>query len=105
VVSDKPNAFNKIFNLFLCKIADEDEKSDDNEMDFQWRFGDTGEALLARLSRLYTRGLSEYLRVQTESEYHSPLNEFAFIDVFDKATFDHNVMVLREVSSFFRIIE
>ena len=28
VVSDKPNAFNKIFNLFLCKIVDEDRKTD-----------------------------------------------------------------------------
>ena len=26
IVSDKPNAFNKIFNLFICKIQDEDEK-------------------------------------------------------------------------------
>ena len=26
IVSDKPNAFNKIFNLFLCKIVDEDRK-------------------------------------------------------------------------------
>lgn len=97
VVSDKPNAFNRIFNLFLCKITDEDEKTDDEEMDFQWRFGDTGEALLSRLSRLYNRGLSEYLRVTTQPQYHSPLNEFAFIDVFDKRTFDHNLMVLREV--------
>ena len=97
VVSDKPNAFNKIFNLFLCKIADEDEKSDDQEMDLQWRFGDTGEALLARLTRLYRSGLSEYLRLETEKEYHSPLTEFAFVDVFDKKTFDHNIMVLREV--------
>jgi len=97
VVSDKPNAFNKIFNLFLCKITDEDEKGDNDEMDFQWRFGDNGEALLNRLSRLYHRGLSEYLQVETQSQYHSPLVEFSFIDVFDKTTFDHNAFILREV--------
>lgn len=34
-VSDKDNAYNKIFNLFLCKIVDEDEKLDDEETDFQ----------------------------------------------------------------------
>ncbi len=27
VVSDKPNAFNKIFNLFICKIFDEQKVS------------------------------------------------------------------------------
>ncbi len=97
VVSDKPNAFNKIFNLFLCKIADEDDKSDGEEMDFQWRFGDTGEDLLARLAKLYSRGMSEYLKVEVEDDYHGRQNEFAFIDIFSKATFEHNLLVLREV--------
>lgn len=36
VVSDKPNAFNKIFTLFLCKIVDEYSKDDDEELEFQW---------------------------------------------------------------------
>ena len=35
VVSDKPNAFNKIFTLFLCKIIDED-RNDDEQLHFQW---------------------------------------------------------------------
>ena len=34
VVSDKPNAFNKILNLFVCKIIDED-KNDDEQLEFQ----------------------------------------------------------------------
>lgn len=97
VVSDKPNAFNKIFNLFLCKIADEDDKGDDEEMDFQWRFGDTGEALLDRLARLYSRGMSDYLKVKVEDKYHGHQSEFAFLDIFSKATFEHNLLVLREV--------
>lgn len=29
VVSDKPNAFNKILNLFICKIIDEDKNEDE----------------------------------------------------------------------------
>lgn len=97
VVSDKPNAFNKIFNLFLCKIADEDEKHDGDEMDFQWRYGDTGENLLDRLSTLYARGLSQYLRIETNPAFHSPRSEFAFIDVFDQRTFNNNIKILREV--------
>jgi type I restriction enzyme M protein len=97
VVSDKPNAFNKIFNLFLCKIADEDHKDDEQEVDFQWRHGDSGEALLARLQSLYTLGLKNYLGIVPEAEYQSPIAEFAFIDVFDKSTFEANLAILREV--------
>ena len=36
VVSDKPNAFNKIFTLFLCKIYDEKATKPDDELAFQW---------------------------------------------------------------------
>jgi len=40
VVSDKPNAFNKIFTLFLCKIYDEkDKEGTNNELEFQWKEG------------------------------------------------------------------
>jgi type I restriction enzyme M protein len=36
-VSDKPNAFNKMFTLFLCKIKDEiDNEDTENELEFQW---------------------------------------------------------------------
>lgn len=97
VVSDKPNAFNKIFNLFLCKIADEDDKQNEEEMDFQWRYGDTGEALLDRLQTLYTLGLENYLGIVPDSKYQSPIAEFSFIDVYDAATFRANLSILREV--------
>ena len=33
VVSDKGNAFNKIFTLFLCKVYDETSKNEDEELD------------------------------------------------------------------------
>ena len=36
VVSDKPNAFNKIFTLFLCKIYDEKFCKPKQELSFQW---------------------------------------------------------------------
>ena len=60
VVSDKPNAFNKIFNLFLCKIVDEDHKPSE-ELKFQWLDNDTNEELQKRLSDLYKQGMKEYL--------------------------------------------
>ena len=39
VVSDKGNAFNKIFTLFLCKVYDETSKEDNDELEFQWKEG------------------------------------------------------------------
>ena len=60
-VSDKGNAFNKIFNLFLCKILDED-RPDDELLDFQWIDGvDDEEKLLGRLNSLYKKGMRNYL--------------------------------------------
>jgi type I restriction enzyme M protein len=54
-VSDKPNAFNKIFTLFLCKIKDEDKQSTE-ELDFQWKEGeDNSISFQKRLSDLYKK--------------------------------------------------
>lgn len=47
VVSDKPNAFNKILNLFIRKIIDED-KNDNEQVEFQWLEDDTYESLQIR---------------------------------------------------------
>lgn len=97
VISDKSNAFNKIFNLFVCKILDEDTKTGDQELDFQWKTDDTPESLLSRLSDLFQRGLSNYLRIETNSKYLSFINEFSFIDVLNEETFAQNLSTVREV--------
>ena len=123
VVSDKPNAFNKIFNLFLCKIVDENRKATD-ELQFQWLENDTDEELQKRLSDLYKRGMKNYLRKEvtdySDAQISEQLytldeaakrqiremftqvrlyknNEFAFKEVFDKKSFDENAVVVREV--------
>ncbi|HAT81574.1 MAG TPA: restriction endonuclease subunit S, partial [Flavobacterium sp.] len=123
VVSDKPNAFNKIFNLFLCKIVDEDRKSDE-ELKFQWLESDTDEELQKRLSDLYKQGMKEYLNKDVtdyndeqiaeklyalEPEVRDQIremftrvrlhknNEFAFKEVFDEKSFRENAVVVREV--------
>lgn len=123
VVSDKPNAFNKIFNLFLCKIVDEDRKPDD-ELKFQWLETDTDEELQKRLSDLYKQGMKEYLTKEVtdyndeqvaeklyalEPEIREQIrdmftrvrlhknNEFAFKEVFDEKSFKENAIVVREV--------
>lgn len=63
VVSDKPNAFNKIFNLFLCKIYDEkDKEGTDEELDFQWIEGkDDDVTFQLRLTDLFKNGMKDFL--------------------------------------------
>lgn len=120
-ISDKNNAYNKIFNLFLCKIVDEDEKLPDEEMDFQWKKAENAETVLLRLNDLYKKGLKNYLDMEitdhsldelnllSSKEQYEILkkifiemrlyknNEFAFIDVFDKTTFLENSEVVKEI--------
>ena len=63
VVSDKGNAFNRIFTLFLCKIYDEKtNEGTDNELGFQWLEGiDTHRTFQLRLTDLYKNGMYEFL--------------------------------------------
>jgi type I restriction enzyme M protein len=123
VVSDKSNAFNKIFNLFICKIVDEDAKNSTNdEMDFQWRENDKYELLFDRLNSLYKKGAKEYINIEVEDlnniELESLLNtsennekiknvftklrlyknnEFAFKEVYNEETFLSNALIVKEV--------
>lgn len=125
VVSDKTNAFNKIFNLFLCKIVDEVETEDDEETKFQWKKNESAEDVMLRLNDLYKKGMEKYLDLKisavTDDELNRELekvntvegknsirklfiqqklytgNEFAFKEVFDKKTFELNALVVNEV--------
>lgn len=123
VVSDKTNAFNKIFNLFLCKIVDEFETGESEELKFQWKEEESNEDVMIRLNDLYKRGMELYLNLKIESVSEQELqrelnkssvnkeelrqlfirqklysgNEFAFKEVFDKKTFDENCIVVKEV--------
>ncbi len=120
-VSDKNNAYNKIFNLFLCKIVDEDSKTDNELMDFQWKKNESNETVMLRLNDLYKKGVREYLnilvtdysddeidrtlKVRLDEEIKKIINElrlyksneFAFIDVFNKDTFDKNCQIVKEI--------
>lgn len=124
IVSDKPNAFNKIFTLFLCKIIDED-RNDDEQLHFQWLEGeDTAISFQKRLADLYTRGMRELLEKhvvdvsdsefdkqfqQVDDEYRAKFkdmlteirlkknNEFAIKEVYDDDSFNENAIVVKEV--------
>jgi type I restriction enzyme M protein len=125
VVSDKPNAFNKIFTLFLCKIMDEKSTKTNQELEFQWLEGiDDDITFQKRLTDLYQRGMKEFLDKEVtdlsdrefeekfgvlESSWKDRLleeftkirlqknNEFAIKDVFDQETFDENAIVVKEI--------
>lgn len=124
VVSDKPNAFNKIFTLFLCKIVDEG-KDEKEELEFQWLDTDTHISFQKRLTDLYKRGMLELLGKDitdtSDEEFDNKFknkiddkikdqikniltelrlkknNEFAIKEVFDDNSFEENAKVVKEV--------
>ena len=62
-VSDKENAFNRLIALFIAKLVDEITKTDDDELDFQYKFGvDTYEKLQDRLQRLHKDGMEKFMK-------------------------------------------
>ena len=75
VVSDKTNAFNKIFNLFLCKIIDEDTKQGNEKMDFQWGDREDNERVLMRLNDLYKTGMKAYLDLSISDLSHEEIEK------------------------------
>lgn len=62
-VSDKENAFNRLVALFICKLVDEIQKSDNDIVEFQYKVGtDTYESLQDRLQRLHKEGMEKFMR-------------------------------------------
>ena len=133
VVSDKPNAFNKIFTLFLCKIIDED-RSEDEQLHFQWLEGEDDHiSFQKRLTDLYRRGMKELLEKKVadlsddefdtrfkqtiEEQYREEIknilteirlkknNEFAIKEVYDDASFEENAKVVKEVVELLQVYQ
>lgn len=125
VVSDKGNAFNKIFTLFLCKVYDETTTEDGEELKFQWLEGrDNHVDFQLRLTDLYSKGMKKFLD-RTVSDFNKEdfdkrctnltedtkqyllrevnklrlekNNEFAIKEVYDNASFEENAKVVKEV--------
>lgn len=81
-ISDQSNAYNKIFNLFLCKIVDEDNAVDeDYEMEFQWKYKENPTDVIYRLSDLYKKGMQDYMELEiadvSEDDFNSELLRIA----------------------------
>lgn len=125
VVSDKGNAFNKIFTLFLCKVYDETTADEGEELKFQWLEGrDNYVDFQLRLTDLYSKGMRKFLD-RTVSDFNNEdfskrctelsedtkqyllkevnklrlekNNEFAIKEVYDNASFEENAKVVKEV--------
>ena len=125
VVSDKGNAFNKVFTLFLCKVYDETTTKAGEELKFQWLEGrDNQVDFQLRLTDLYSKGMKkfldrtvsdfsdedfekrcailseetkQYLRHEVNKLRLEKNNEFAIKEVYDKASFEENAKVVKEV--------
>jgi type I restriction enzyme M protein len=125
-ISDKPNAFNKLLNLFVCKIIDEDKNPED-ELQFQCWDGLSDEKLQMTLNDLYKEGMWRFLEVRIIDHSESDVDEvlqklgigdtehkqelmrmfsdarlkkspnFAFVEVQDEKTFRLNAKVVREI--------
>lgn len=66
-VSDKENAFNRLVALFICKLVDEIGKTDNEEVEFQYKVGtDTYESLQDRLQRLHRDGMERFMKEKIE---------------------------------------
>lgn len=125
IVSDKTNAFNKMFNLFICKIQDEDDNYDkDTDLKFQFKCNDTYESFFDRLNNLYKRGNKNYIDIDlpdinqddfdellklanekdehlrktfNELRYYRSSQEFSFKEVYNKETFEENAEIVKEI--------
>jgi type I restriction enzyme M protein len=114
-VSDKPNAFNVIFNLFLAKLYDE-AKPRNKELDFHWRENEDPVDFQVRLYNLHKEGLLAFLKKEIEGISDRDFNAetveelkrakkkflkfnklFDIKSVFDDDDFEQNHRVLKEV--------
>lgn len=126
-VSGRENAFDKLVNLFLCKLVDETENQD--ELKFYWKgvAYDTHFDLLDRLQQLYQSGMRKFLGEEItyiskddvnnrlrfikqnpdatqravwnlfEQQKYFTNNDFSLIDVHNEKLFYQNAEVLLKI--------
>ena len=115
-VSDKPNAFNVIFDLFLAKLWDE-KKEDDEQLHFQWKEKEDDPVTFQyRLLDLYRKGMDDFLKKEvigletsdfgcltpqqlsnTKKKVLMLEKVFNIKSVIDEESFEENHKVLKEV--------
>lgn len=123
-VGGRENAFDKLVNLFLAKIVDEQQNQDDLKFSWKGVAQDTYFELVDRLQRLYQIGMGKFLAEKVsyvaekdvedafrlrkdaakdailkyfkELKYFSN-NDFTFLDVYNEQLFYQNSRILVEV--------
>jgi len=114
-VSDKPNAFNKIFNLFLAKLYDE-AKGEDDPLEFVYAETEHPVNFQVKLINLHRDGLLAFLEKEIEgiedSDFNAKTDEeliekkkkvlkfnniLTIKEVLDDESFDENQRVLKDV--------
>ncbi|QED23037.1 restriction endonuclease subunit S [Candidatus Deianiraea vastatrix] len=116
-ISNKPKAFDIIFNFFICKIYDENINCNEgDELQFQYKRNEKNEELIDKLKKLYSGGLEVYIDIlipyiqkQALEEgklspdlvnqilYYSESGAFSFKKVYNKETFEDNIEIVKEV--------
>ncbi|MBS0955449.1 N-6 DNA methylase [Lactiplantibacillus plantarum] len=123
-ISGHENAFDKLVNLFLAKIVDEQQNQDDLQFNWKGLSQDSYFDLVDRLQKLYTVGMEKFLnetvsyvsendivnsfRLRKDAakdailEYFKALkyfsdNDFTFLEVYNEQLFFQNSKILVEV--------
>lgn len=128
-ISGKENAFDKLVNIFLCKIYDESFNKNNLKFGYFGVMADTYANMQDRLMLLYKEAMSEFLgeeitfvsnddiekafkklhakdlkaQIQKhikELKFYSN-NDFAFLEVHNKELFLQNALVLKEIIELF----
>lgn len=123
-IGGRENAFDKLVNLFLTKIVDEQQNQNNLQFNWQGVTHDNYFALVDRLQKLYQIGMEKFLnekvsyvaekdvedafrlrkdaakdavlRYFKELKYYSN-NDFTFLDVYNEQLFYQNARVLVEI--------
>ena len=124
-VSARENAFDKLVNLFLCKVVDEKDNPENLKVYWKGAASDNHYDLQDRLQQLYKVGMKDFLgedvtyiseeeinnafhlykkdeTKRTILKYFTKLkfysnNPFAFLDVHNKKLFFQNAVILKEI--------
>lgn len=103
-VSSKESAFDKLINLFLCKIADEKQsRATGKELEFYWKgeYFDDYFSLLDRLQKLYKDGMGEFLGEKiTYIDNKKITDGFVYFKQDKNATQDYILKLFKEQKYF-----
>jgi type I restriction enzyme M protein len=103
-VSSKESAFDKLINLFLCKIVDEKQsRATGKELEFYWKgeYFDDYFSLLDRLQKLYKDGMGEFLGEKiTYIDNKKITDGFVYFKQDKNATQDYILKLFKEQKYF-----